>query len=400
MSPTARTAPVTEWVIDLLMGLALTALAVGSVMVPDPLDARQYPPPDLRLAALAVLGSLPLIWRRRFPTTVLLLCFSGWISIWALGWADGMVPACTLFALYASGAFQGLRRALICLAVVQVGIACSGFWEADKFESWELGLASSLGFALVWGGGVSVRRIRERQELANQRALEAERTRAAMAERAVFAERLRIARELHDVVSHTLSVIAVQSGVARHLLGPTDTSVGPALTAIEEASRTALDDLRRMLGILRAGPADHAALVPTPGLDEFQLLASTHRATHGPLDLIVDPALADLPESLRMTVFRIVQEGLTNIRKHAHGAAARVAVRTSGPELVVEVGNDAPDDAAEPGSGGYGLAGMRERVAMFDGSLDAGPDGHGGYRLRVVLPLPAGTAASVAEVVA
>jgi signal transduction histidine kinase len=395
MTPKEQSGAVTEWVIDLLMGLTLTALAVGSVMVPDPLDARHYPPPDLRLAGLAVLGSLPLIWRRRFPTSVLLLCFSGWITIWALGWADGMVPACTLFALYASAAFQQLRRALFCLAVVLTGIAASGLWDPADYESVPLGLASMLGFSLVWGGGVSVRRVRERQQLAVQRALEAERTRAAMAERAVFAERLRIARELHDVVSHTLSVIAVQSGVARHLLGPTDAAVAPALTTIEEASRTALDDLRRMLGVLRADQADHASLVPSPGLDELGLLASTHRAVHGQLDFSVDPAVADLPESLRMTVFRVVQEGLTNIRKHAPGAAARVGVQLSGNDLVVEVGNDAPAEATAAGAGGFGLAGMRERVAMFDGRLEAGPDDRGGYRLRAALPMPAGTTAEV-----
>jgi signal transduction histidine kinase len=399
MSPTERTGPVTEWVIDLLMGLALTALAVGSVMVHDASDAGHYPPPDLRLAGLAVIGSLPLIWRRRFPTTVLMLCFGSWQAIWLLDWNEGMLPACTLFALYASGAFQSLRRAVICLAVVQIGLTATEFLKSPDLEAWQLGLASMLGFCLVWGGGVSVRRVRERQELAVQRALEAERTRAAVAERAVFAERLRIARELHDVVSHTLSVIAVQSGVARHLLGPAEAAVAPALTTIEEASRTALDDLRRMLGVLRADQADHASLVPSPGLDELGLLASTHRAVHGQLEFTVDPAVAELPESLRMTVFRVVQEGLTNIRKHAPGAAALVGVQVSKSELVVEVGNDAPAEARAPGAGGFGLAGMRERVAMFDGRLEAGPDDRGGYRLRAVLPVPAGTTVAAAEVV-
>jgi signal transduction histidine kinase len=387
-----RNGPVTEWVIDLLMGLALTALAVGSVVVHDPLDAKHYPPPDLWLVVIAVIGSLPLVWRRRFPTTVLMLCLGSWQLIWLLNWNDGMLPACTLFALYASAAFQNLRRAVICLVVVQVVLAATQYLESPNMEAWQLGLASMLGFCLVWGGGVSVRRVRERQQLAVQRALEAERTRAAMAERAVFAERLRIARELHDVVSHTLSVIAVQSGVARHLLGP-DAVVAPALSTIEEASRTALDDLRRMLGVLRADQADHASLVPSPGLDELGLLASTHRAAHGQLEFTVDPAVAELPESLRMTVFRVVQEGLTNIRKHAPAASARVGVQVSGNELVVEVGNDAPAEAKTPGADGFGLAGMRERVAMFDGRLEAGPDEHGGYRLRAVLPVPAGTAA-------
>jgi signal transduction histidine kinase len=265
------------------------------------------------------------------------------------------------------------------------GVTVAVLLESPGYSSWPLDLVSLVGFSLVWGGGLSVRRIRQRQQAAVRRALEAERTRAAMAERAVFAERLRIARELHDVVSHTLSVIAVQSGVARHLLGPDHGAVGPALTTIEEASRAALDDLRRMLGILRAGPADQASLVPSPGLDELELLASTHRVAHGPVDLDLD--VGELPESVRMTVFRIVQEGLTNIRKHAPGASARIAVRASSSELVVQVDNSAPRSAAEPSGGGFGLTGMRERVGLFDGHLDAGPDDNGGYRLRVVLPL-------------
>jgi signal transduction histidine kinase len=338
------------------------------------------------LAGLAVLGSLPLALRRRYPTTVFLVCFGSWLVIWAVGWNDGVVPACSLFALYASAAFQNLRRALVPLAVMLVGISSSGLWEDDSLESWPLGLATIIGFSLVWGGGASVRRVRLRHEDSVRRALEAERTRAAMAERAVFAERLRIARELHDVVSHTLSVIAVQAGVARHLLAPGDAAVGPALATIEEASRTALDDLRRMLGILRAGPSDQASLVPSPGLDELELLASTHRMTHGPVELQVDPDVGELPESLRMTVFRVVQEGLTNVGKHALGAPARVAVRTSAGELVVQIDNEASTADADPTTDGFGLAGMRERVALFDGRLDAGPH-DGGYRLRVVLPL-------------
>lgn len=173
-------------------------------------------------------------------------------------------------------------------------------------------------------------------------------------------------------------MIAVQSGVARHLLGPDDRAVAPALTTIEEASRTALDDLRRMLGILRAGPADQASLVPSPGLDELELLASTHRVAHGPVKLDLD--VGELPESVRMTVFRIVQEGLTNIRKRAPGASAQIAVRASSSELVVQVDNSAPRDQGSPSGGGFGLTGMRERVGLFDGRLAAGPSANGGTR--------------------
>ncbi|TCO52219.1 hypothetical protein EV646_1011217 [Kribbella antiqua] len=142
---------VVEWVIDLLMGLALTVLAVGSVMVPDPLDARQYPPPDLRLAGLAVLASLPLVLRRRFPATVLVVSLGAWLTIWLLGWAQGVVPACTLFALYAAAAYQPLRRALISLGLMLAGVTVAVRLDSPEYSSWPLDLVSLVGFSLVWG---------------------------------------------------------------------------------------------------------------------------------------------------------------------------------------------------------------------------------------------------------
>ena len=205
----------------------------------------------------------------------------------------------------------------------------------------------------------------------------------------MFAERLRIARELHDVVSHTLSVIAVQSGLAAHLLGPDQNPVRPALTAIEDASRAALDDLRRMLGVLRAGPGDaEASLDPSPGLDDLELLASAHRAAHGPVDLLVDPAVEAMPGSLRLTAYRLVQEALTNVRQHAPGARTQIRVGAAGSDVEVQIDDDGGPDAPSadgPRPGGYGLVGMRERVAVFGGSLDAGPREGGGFRVRAVL---------------
>lgn len=380
---------VAEWLVDLLLAVTLAVLAVASVLVHDPTVAVAYPPPNAALVGLALASSLPLALRRRWPSAVLVLSLGSWAVIDLLGWNNGVVPACVTFAIYASASWQRLRFALVCLFLLYAAFAVVTAVRHDSFAD-PLMYITLTGFTVIWVAGLSVRRLRRRQREAVERALEAERTRAATAERAVFAERLRIARELHDVVSHTLSVIAVQSAVARHLLPPDSAAIGPALATIEEASRTALDDLRRMLGVLRTDSGgESSGLVPSPGLDELELLISAHRAAHGPVDLDVDPAVAAMPESLRLTAYRLVQEALTNVRKHAPGAHTQVSVRAVGGDLEVCIDDDgaptvstAVKTSAAPG---YGLAGMRERVTMFGGVLEAGPGDERGFRVRAIL---------------
>ena len=384
---------VREWLVDLLLAVALATLAVSSVFLPDPATAYDFPPPDALLVAVILAGSLPLALRRRLPGTVLALSLAANTVVTLSGWNNGLLPVCLLFALYAVASWQRLRVAVAGLLAVLAMMTAAAVLRVPYFDS-ALAVLGFAWFVVVWGVGLSMRRLRHRQRTAVDRALEAERTRTAEAERAVFAERLRIARELHDIVAHTLSVIAVQSGVARHLLGAGAGPVGPALTSIEEASRTALDDLRRMLGVLRADPADGGpSRVPSPGLAELRLLASAHRAAYGPVELVVEPAVEEMPESLRLTTYRLVQEALTNVRKHAPGAAAEVSVLLGDGGVVVQVDNDGTagpagpaGPAGAPAPDGYGLAGMRERAALFGGTVTAGPRAGGGYRVRAVLP--------------
>jgi signal transduction histidine kinase len=239
-----------------------------------------------------------------------------------------------------------------------------------------------------WAIGIAVRRQRTLREEATQRALAAEREVAAAEQRAVFNERLRIARELHDVVAHTLSVVAVQAGVARHLMHEQPQRVGPALTAIEEASRMALDDLRRMLGVLREGPDDISVveLSPAPGLGDLEPLVAMHRESYGPAQLIIEPGVEQLPESVRITVYRIAQEALTNARKHAPRAAVTIRVASSDGDVTVVIENPESAQPTTQTSPGFGLVGMRERVGLFGGVLEAGPTEAGGFRVRAVLP--------------
>jgi signal transduction histidine kinase len=368
----------------------MTTIAVSSVFTTDDSVAYDYPPADARLVLLAMGAGLPLALRRIRPYTALLISAASITPIMALRWNEGVTPLCTLFLLYSVAVYRPLRVAVAGLATVLGMFGLFALVGAPFFDS-PAAVLSSVIFCTPWAIGLSVRRQRALREKAMEKALEAERELAAAEERAVFAERLRIARELHDVVSHTLSVIAVQSAVARHLSAEQPERVAPALEAIEAASRTALDDLRRMLGVLREAPGEDPDptsenLAPSPGLDDIEALVALHRESHGPVELTIDPAAQGMPASVRLTVFRIVQEGLTNARKHAPSSSVRIAVQARGGDISVVVDNAAAEHPAPAGDPGFGLVGMRERVGLFGGEFEAGPTGSGGFRVRAVLP--------------
>ena len=376
--------------LDCVLAAVMTTIAVSSVFTTDESVAYDYPPADARLVLLAMGAGLPLAIRRIHPYTALLISASSITPIMALRWNEGVTPLCTLALLYSVAVYRPFKVALAGLATVLGMFTFFALVGAPFFDD-AAGILSSLVFCTPWAIGLSVRRQRVLREKAMEKALAAERELAAAEERAVFAERLRIARELHDVVSHTLSVIAVQSGVARHLSAQQPERVAPALEAIEAASRTALDDLRRMLGVLREAPGEDPGpavdtLSPSPGLDDIEALVALHRESHGPVELTIDPAAQAMPASLRLTVFRIVQEALTNARKHAPLSPVQVAVRAGGGDISVVVDNAATAHPSSTGGPGFGLVGMRERVGLFGGEFEAGPTGSGGFRVRAVLP--------------
>lgn len=211
------------------------------------------------------------------------------------------------------------------------------------------------------------------------------RLRARAAEAAVLEERQRLARELHDVVAHGLSVIVLQAGAARRVAATDPDRAGAALATIEQAGRDALVEMRRLLGVMRAGA--ESALDPQPGLDALDALIDRLRSAGLRVELRRE-GLGRLPVGVDLSAYRIVQEALTNAVKHAPGARIEVALRQDGARLEVEVRDDgaAEPRPTEPPAGGHGLLGMRERVALFDGQLEAGPHG-AGYRVRATLPL-------------
>ncbi|WP_156994202.1 sensor histidine kinase [Pseudonocardia acaciae] len=239
---------------------------------------------------------------------------------------------------------------------------------------------------LVVGASVGAR-------MSSQRALAQEQARVAraQAEQGALAERARIAREMHDVVAHHMSMIAVRCETAPYRLAGLNETGQAEIAEIGSAARAAMSDMQRLLGVLRPGEGGRAELAPQPSLGEVRELVDQARATGLRLDADVDGDLGELPEAVGLSAYRIVQEALTNARRHAPGAAVTLRLRRAqgGLELVVRSAAGGREPAGPVlGGGGHGLAGMRERAALHGGELSAGPDAGGGFTVRAVLPVP------------
>jgi signal transduction histidine kinase len=275
-----------------------------------------------------------------------------------------------IVALYSAGRYETGLRWLACLALASVIIPLAAFEPGQPFHLDDLTF-----FVIFMGGPLALGRF-----MRNRRARE-----RAQADAAVADERVRIARELHDVVSHAISVIVLQARGARRMLTVDPGETRTALDTIERTSEQALAEMRRLLGILRSAD-DGVALAPQPSLRHLDDLAGEIRASGLPVEVTVDGDARDLPPGVDVSAYRIVQEALTNALKHAGPAHAHVHVRYGDEAVELEV----TDDGAGTGNGGgsgYGLAGMRERVTVYGGDIEAGAAPGGGYRLRARLPL-------------
>ena len=243
-------------------------------------------------------------------------------------------------------------------------------------------LYSSFAFALVFLLGIAMRVRQRRSESAEARVrtLENESERARLA---AAAERRRIAHELHDVVSHSLGVMVLQAGAAEQVLEKEPDKARVALRSIRQSGQEAIDEMARLLGLIR----DEAAptLEPYPRVADLDGLVQQARSTGLDVDLGVEGRPRDLPAALELSAYRVVQEGLTNVLKHATATRAHVVVRYMESALAIEVADDGSPSASGPG-GGNGLTGMRERVAVFGGQLEAGRGADGGWTLRAILP--------------
>jgi signal transduction histidine kinase len=378
------------WVFD--SALALVALGVSTPFFVGNPAARGLPRGTLAVGyALVLLHTLPLAARRRFPGAVLALCVASGLAIAALGLPPETLGVAILVAVYSVAAYGDRWVSPVGLATAAVGSAAIQL-TPSRFQ-WPTPLINTLVIGAAWllGHFVGVRR-RYIARL-EERTGELEQARAELARRAVVEERLRLARELHDVVAHAMSVIAVQSGVGAHVADTQPKEAAKALAAIEATSRATLTELRRLLGVLRQDSEPQASLSPVPGLADLEgLLAEVAKAGLA-VRLRVEGTPSPLPAGVDLSAYRIVQEALTNVVRHAGPARAQVVVDYGDQEVRVEVTDDGRGAATSASDGrrgtGHGLVGMRERVQAFGGDLEAGPGPGGGFRVAARLPLAA-----------
>jgi signal transduction histidine kinase len=339
-------------------------------------------------SVVACVTAVTLAWRRTLPwltpTAVLLLMLFAWsfdrpetvdtvsqVLVWVVG-------------SFSAGAYAAQRAAVAGL-VYWFGVSTVWMvvWGADLADlAFELVLVTA-----PWVSGVALRRKRKQAEGAERRADLA----AARAASAIADERARIARELHDVVAHAVGMMVVQAGAASQLLDQDPARARRALDAVQQTGRLAVDELARMLGLLRM--QDQTAS-PLPSLSRVAELISDIRGTGTDVLLDSDGDLGDLPAALDATAYRILQEALTNVVKHAPGATAQVRLLRCAGHLEIEVVNTRTRDTPQQGGTGHGLLGIGERASVFGGRLHSGPTADGGYRLHVWLPINAAAQSS------
>ncbi|MDT9688015.1 sensor histidine kinase [Streptomyces sp. P9(2023)] len=352
--------------------------------------------PDASSVFLMLLGGAALVLRRRAPMAV--LAFTGGVTLVELI-ADNLpapVVMSVVIAVYTVASRTDRpttwRVGLITMAVLTG--ASMLFGPTPWYAQENLGVFAWTGMAAAAGDAVRSRRafvdaIRERAE-------RAERTRDEEARRRVAEERLRIARDLHDVVAHHIALVNVQAGVAAHVMDKRPDQAKEALAHVRDASRSALDELRATVGLLRQSGDPEAPTEPAPGLTVLDALLDTFRNAGLPVELARVTDGTDLPAAVDLAAYRIIQEALTNVRKHAGpGAKAEVSVIRVGRTVEVTIlDNGVPQSTPSDDTGGHGLLGMRERVTALGGTLTAAPRYGGGFRVQAILPVTAATAAT------
>ncbi|NEE18915.1 sensor histidine kinase [Streptomyces sp. SID7499] len=374
-----------------LAAAVLVCMVAGSFVEPRHRDSVSWVlrTPDLLSLLLMTLGAVALVFRRRAPLAVLAL--TGTLSVVESLTGDPRTPVAmsAVIALYTVASTTDRpttwRVGLLTMTVLTGTAMAAGPlpWYAQE----NLGIFAWTGIGATAGDAVRSRRafvqaIRERAE-------RAERTREEEARRRVAEERLRIARDLHDVVAHHIALVNVQAGVAAHVMDKRPDQAKEALGHVREASRSALNELRATVGLLRQSGDPEAPTEPAPGLDRLDELTGTFRSA----GLHVEVARADqgttLPAAVDLAAYRIIQEALTNVQKHAGPQAkAEVSVVRVGPNIEITVLDDGSgENETQDSGGGHGLLGMRERVSALRGTLTTGPRYGGGFRVHAILPL-------------
>lgn len=393
---------------DLLLALALCAASVAAAMNSGP--DTVYPmiggritvgPPTgpgslLSAPVVGLLSTLPLVLRRRYPLSVLWLVMAATLP----GMHDAPRGAlyAGIIAAYSAAAYSPYRVATlaglpVAAFLVSLFSGSANYSVPNKYVPFMLMVPIVV--------AANANRTWKRRADDNQHRIAAlERERVDELRHAVEHERARIARELHDVVTHNVSVMVIQAGAARRVMDIAPDQAKEALLAVEAGGRAAMAELRQVMGLLtmdtdgaeRDGedPADSVELAPQPGLDRLDSLVARVRNTGVPVELTVSGSPRPLPSGVELAAYRVVQEALTNMVKHAVGASATVAVDFAPELLRVEVADSGGSPGPSAGSGnGHGLIGLRERLAVYGGALETGRRPSGGYRVRATIPLEA-----------
>ncbi|GGV47380.1 ATPase [Kitasatospora herbaricolor] len=384
--------------------LLATAYATASLLL------GQEPPPapwhalDATGTALTLLVSAALVARRIAPVPVLATVVALWSTYIACGYWPVVNSPASLLALYTVAAARPTRTAALGAGAVGAAWLFAGAAHAG-YGSMKTVLVQAAAFPLVMvffgrTAGRAAERSRHLAELTRRLRAEQE----ARALQAVTEERVRIARELHDVVAHHLSVVSLQAGMASYVFDADPATARGALDTIAATGREALEELRRLLTLLRVDPEDlpptapgprdddHSPerYTPAPGLDRLDEMLRRVRAAGTPVDLRVDGEPRALPPGMDLCAYRVVQEALTNVLRHAGPATATVTVRYDPRALTVRITDDgrAPAAPAHRPATGHGLIGMRERARIYRGTLSAGPRAQGGFEVLLSLPVP------------
>jgi signal transduction histidine kinase len=371
------------WLVDGLLAAAVFATGVLSTGGATNGDVA-YTPRDGWAFLLIAVASAAMLFRSRAPMTVLVVSCVAVVILSANNYSEGALPAWLLVPAATVGARYPVRRVVAAGVFVAALLCLLLALENDRgFGPSTFAIQLAL-FSTAFTVGINLRSRAQRTEALQQRADALEETREEEAKRAVADERLRIAQELHDVLAHTLSVIAVQAGTGAHVIGSDPDEARRALENIATTSRASLAELRQLLGVLRTG-ADDTAYVPAPRLADLDRLANDVSAAGVPVDVVVDGSPNGVTPGVELVAYRIVQEALTNVLKHAGPAHAHVHLGYQPGCLDIEVTDDGRG-LASTGRSGHGLVGMRERVAMYGGTLQTGPAGGGGFRVVARLP--------------
>jgi signal transduction histidine kinase len=368
---------------DRVLTAVLTAVSLAGLWLVSWSKTAHYRAPDAGGVLLTLAIVVPLLWRRQRPGLVLVISGTALLAYDAAGYPSGLAWLACYWAVYSYAVHRRRRNAYWPLVVWVAEIVAHLALPARGGNTAQTALIFLGVTAVVWIRGDAVR-----SGLA-----EAERQRELRARQAVTDERTRIARELHDVVSQALGVIVMQAGGAGAVPVLEEADARAVLATIEQTGRQAFAEMRRLVGVLRDDDDEAAALAPQPTVAEIPALLARLASAGLDVDLEMEGTRRQAPAGVELSAYRIVQEALTNTLKHSGAGHATVRLSWSQDHLEVEVSDDGPvagvtvPPPVRADSGGKGLVGMRERVMLFGGELEAGPSPHGGYRVAARLPL-------------